>query len=33
VHALDMTVSRLRSALPDTRLVETVVKRGYRIRV
>jgi DNA-binding winged helix-turn-helix (wHTH) protein len=22
-----------RSALPDTRLVETVVKRGYRIRV
>lgn len=33
VHALDMTVSRLRSALPDGRLVETVVKRGYRIRV
>lgn len=33
VHALDMTVSRLRSALPDCRLVETVVKRGYRIRV
>jgi uroporphyrinogen-III synthase len=33
VHALDMTVSRLRSALPDARLVETVVKRGYRIRV
>ena len=31
VHALDMTVSRLRSALPDGRLVETVVKRGYRI--
>lgn len=33
VHALDMTVSRLRSALPDGSLVETVVKRGYRIRV
>jgi uroporphyrinogen-III synthase len=33
VHALDMTVSRLRSSLPDGRLVETVVKRGYRIRV
>ncbi|MDJ0319680.1 uroporphyrinogen-III synthase [Pseudarthrobacter sp. PS3-L1] len=33
VHALDMTVSRLRSALPDGQLIETVVKRGYRIRV
>lgn len=33
VHALDMTVSRLRSSLPDGRLVETVVKRGYRVRV
>lgn len=33
VHALDMTVSRLRSALPDGKLVETVVKRGYRLRV
>lgn len=33
VHALDMTVSRLRSALPDGKLVETVVKRGYRIRL
>ena len=33
VHALDMTVSRLRSALPDGNLVETVVKRGYRIRL
>jgi uroporphyrinogen-III synthase len=32
-HALDMTVSRLRSALPDSSLVETVVKRGYRLRV
>ncbi|GAB2734968.1 uroporphyrinogen-III synthase [Arthrobacter bambusae] len=33
VHALDMTVSRLRSSLPDGKLVETVVKRGYRLRV
>lgn len=32
-HALDMTVSRLRKALPDPRLVATVVKRGYRIPV
>jgi len=28
-----MTASRLRSCLPDGRLIETVVKRGYRIRV
>ncbi|MEZ2389746.1 uroporphyrinogen-III synthase [bacterium RCC_150] len=33
IHALDMTVSRLRSSLPDGKLVETVVKRGYRLRV
>ncbi|WP_284752553.1 uroporphyrinogen-III synthase [Arthrobacter sp. efr-133-R2A-120] len=33
VHALDMTVSRLRSSLPDGKLVETVVKRGYRLRI
>lgn len=32
-HALDMTVSRLRAALPEARLVETVVKRGYRLSV
>ncbi len=32
-HALDITVSRLRGALPDPSLVETVVKRGYRLRV
>ncbi len=32
-HALDMTVSRLRAALPEAGLVETVVKRGYRLRV
>lgn len=30
-HALDMAVSRLRRALPDARLVSTVVKRGYRL--
>lgn len=32
-HALDMAVSRLRAALPDGRLVGTVVKRGYRLNV
>lgn len=32
-HALDMAMSRLRSALPDPRLVATVVKRGYRLNV
>lgn len=30
-HALDMAVSRLRRALPDARLISTVVKRGYRL--
>lgn len=32
-HALDMAVSRLRQALPDPALVNTVVKRGYRLNV
>ncbi len=32
-HALDMAVSRLRAALPDRRLVQTVVRRGYRLNV
>ena len=32
-HALDMAVNRLRSALPSPDLVQTVVKRGYRLRV
>ncbi len=32
-HALDMAMSRLRSSLPDSRLVATVVKRGYRLNV
>jgi uroporphyrinogen-III synthase len=32
-HALDMAVSRLRSALPDRQLVQTVVRRGYRLNV
>ncbi len=31
-HALHMAVSRLRAALPDPAIVETVVKRGYRLR-
>ncbi|NKX53355.1 uroporphyrinogen-III synthase [Arthrobacter mobilis] len=32
-HALDMAISRLRQALPDPRLVATVIKRGYRLNV
>ncbi|WP_035834319.1 uroporphyrinogen-III synthase [Jonesia quinghaiensis] len=32
-HALDVAISRLRSALPDSRLVSTVIKRGYRLSV
>lgn len=32
-HALDMNVNRLRKSLPDPHLVETVVKRGYRLHV
>ena len=32
-HALDMAVSRLRAALPDRALVQTVVRRGYRLNV
>ena len=30
-HAVEMAVTRLRSLLGDTRLVQTVVKRGYRL--
>jgi len=32
-HALDMAVSRLRAALPDQHLVQTVVRRGYRLNI
>lgn len=32
-HALDMAMSRLRAALPDRDLVQTVVRRGYRLNV
>ncbi|TQN33408.1 uroporphyrinogen-III synthase [Haloactinospora alba] len=32
-HAVDTAVMRLRSALGDARLVQTVVKRGYRLAV
>lgn len=32
-HALDMAMSRLRAVLPDGRLVQTVVRRGYRLTV
>jgi uroporphyrinogen-III synthase len=31
-HAVDMAVARLRAALGSARYVETVVKRGYRLR-
>lgn len=30
-HAVEMAVSRLRQALPGTDLVQTIVKRGYRL--
>ncbi|PPH85450.1 uroporphyrinogen-III synthase [Rathayibacter sp. AY1D5] len=30
-HAVDVAVSRLRQALPEPRLVATVIKRGYRL--
>lgn len=30
-HGLEMWVSRLRHALPDPEIVQTVVKRGYRL--
>ncbi len=30
-HAIEMAVSRLRRTLPDTELIQTVVKRGYRL--
>ena len=32
-HAVDMAVARLRAALGSSRHVETVIKRGYRLRV
>ncbi|MDV6013850.1 uroporphyrinogen-III synthase [Haloechinothrix sp. LS1_15] len=32
-HAVETAVGRLRSALGDSRMIETVVKRGYRLRV
>jgi uroporphyrinogen-III synthase len=32
-HAVDMAVARLRAALGSPRFVETVIKRGYRLRV
>ncbi|HEU5222827.1 MAG TPA: uroporphyrinogen-III synthase [Candidatus Lumbricidophila sp.] len=30
-HAVDVAISRLRQALPDGRVVATIIKRGYRI--
>lgn len=32
-HAVDMAVARLRTALGSPRYIETVIKRGYRLRV
>ncbi|WP_440103471.1 uroporphyrinogen-III synthase [Glutamicibacter mishrai] len=32
-HALDMTLSRLRRALPQPEIITTVIKRGYRLNV
>jgi uroporphyrinogen-III synthase len=32
-HAVEMAVARLRAALGGSRFIQTVVKRGYRLRV
>jgi uroporphyrinogen-III synthase len=32
-HAIEMAVSRLRRSLPDADLVQTVIRRGYRLAV
>jgi uroporphyrinogen-III synthase len=32
-HAVDVAVARLRTALGSGRLIETVIKRGYRLRI
>jgi uroporphyrinogen-III synthase len=32
-HGVDVAVSRLRAALPEAKVVQTVIKRGYRIAV
>jgi len=32
-HAMDVAISRLRQSLPEPKLVETVIKRGYRLAV
>ena len=32
-HAVEMAVARLRAGLGAPRMVQTVVKRGYRLRV
>jgi uroporphyrinogen-III synthase len=33
VHAVDVAVGRLRSALGSANHIETIIKRGYRLRV
>ena len=32
-HAVDVAIARLRTALGNGRHIETVIKRGYRLRV
>ena len=32
-HAVEVAVARLRAALGDSKMVQTVVKRGYRLAV
>ena len=32
-HAVEMAVTRLRTALGDAKMIQTVVKRGYRLAV
>ena len=32
-HAVEMAVARLRGALGDPKIVQTVVKRGYRLAI
>jgi uroporphyrinogen-III synthase len=33
VHAVDVAMARLRTALGSGRHIETIIKRGYRLRV
>jgi uroporphyrinogen-III synthase len=33
VHAVDVAIARLRTALGSANHIETIIKRGYRLRV